>query len=142
ADWADVVVESFTPGNMAKFGLDFATLSRDRDDLIMLSTCLRGQTGPERTYTGFGGQGAALAGLHAITGWPDRPPSGPWGAYTDFITPRFGVAALGAALLHRAETGHGQYIDLAQGEAGIRFIEPLVLDYVVNGRVALPAGHD
>ena len=44
-------------------------------DLVMLSTCMRGQTGPERSYGGFGNQGASLAGLIAITGWPDRPPT-------------------------------------------------------------------
>ena len=142
ADWADVVLESFTPGTMQKFGLDYATLSRKRPELVMLSTCLRGQTGPESTYAGFGGQGAALSGLHSITGWPDREPWGPWGAYTDFINPRFGVAALSAALIHRQRTGEGQYIDLAQTEAGIRFLEPLVLDYTKNGRVAGLTGHD
>ena len=77
----------------------------------------------------------------AITGWPDRPPTGPWGAYTDFIAPRFGVAALAAALFHRNRTGRGQHIDLSQIEAGIHFQEPLVLDYTVNGRVAGPIGH-
>ena len=141
ADWADVVVESFTPGTLARYGLDYATLSAKRKDLVMLSTCMRGQHGPERHYTGFGNQGAALAGLVAITGWPDRPPAGPWGAYTDFITPRFGVAALTAALLHRDATGHGQYIDVSQIEAGIHFQAPLVLDCAVNGRVAKAAGN-
>jgi len=141
ADWADVVVESFTPGTMARYGLDYPTLSANRSDLVMLSTCMRGQTGPERHYTGFGNQGAALAGLVAITGWPDRAPAGPWGAYTDFITPRYGVAALMAALLHRAATGQGQYIDLSQIEAGIQFHAPLLLDHVVNGRIARAAGN-
>ena len=139
-DWADVVTDSFTPGTMKKWGLDYATISAGRPDLIMLSTCLRGQTGPEAAYTGFGGQGAMLAGIHSITGWADRPPAGPWGAYTDFIGPRFGVAALAAALRHRALTGQGQHVDLAQGEAGIHFIEPLLLDYTVNGRAAGPPG--
>ena len=107
----------------------------------MLSSCLRGQTGPERRYTAFGLQGAALAGLVAVTGWPDRMPSGPWGAYTDFIAPRYSIAALAAALHHRDETGEGQYIDLAQVEAAIHFVEPMLLDYVVNGRIAGLAGH-
>jgi len=142
ADWADVVVESFTPGNMKKFGLDYETLSAGRPELVMLSTCLRGQTGPEASYTGFGGQGAALAGLQTITGWPDRDPAGTWGAYTDFINPRFGVSALTSAIIHRQRTGQGQHIDQAQTEAAIHFIEPLVLDYTVNGRLAPAAGHD
>lgn len=141
SDWADVVIESFTPGNMEKFGLDWATLSAERDDLLMLSTSLRGQTGPERRYPGYGSQGAALSGIESVTGWPDRPPAGPWGAYTDFITPRYGIAILAAALRQRARTGQGQFIDLSQVEAGIHFVEPLVLDYTVNGRVAAPEGH-
>ena len=140
-DWADVVVESFTPGSAAKLGLDYPALRQRRPDLIMLSSCMRGQTGPEAHYTGFGLQGAGLAGLVAITGWPDRLPSGPWGAYTDFIAPRFSLAALGAALHHRARTGEGQYIDVSQIEAAIHFIEPLLLDCALNGRVAGRAGH-
>ncbi len=140
-DWADVVVESFTPGNMKKFGLDYETLSSERSDLVMLSTCLRGQTGPQASYAGFGNQGAAMSGFVGITGWPDREPCGPWGAYTDFIAPRFGSAALTSALLHRAHTGEGQHIDLSQIEAAIHFLEPLALDYTVNGRTAGPIGH-
>lgn len=140
-DWADVVVESFTPGTMKRFGFDYATLSRERPELIMLSTCLRGQTGPESSYPGFGLQGACLSGLHRITGWPDRQPSGTWGAYTDFINPRFGSGALAAAIRYRDRTGRGQYIDLAQTEAGIHFAAPLLLDYLENGRIAEAVGH-
>jgi benzylsuccinate CoA-transferase BbsF subunit len=67
---------------------------------------------------------------------------GPWGAYTDFITPRYGVAAISSALIHCARTGEGQYIDVSQIEAGMRFLEPLALDYTSNGRIAGLAGHD
>ena len=140
-DWADVVVESFSPGVIEAFGFGYAELSRERPDLVMVSTCLCGQTGPYAKYRGFGTQGSALAGIHGITGWPDRPPAGTWGAYTDFIAPRYGVAALAAALYDRDRTGLGQHIDLGQVEAAIHFIEPLVLDYTVNGRMAAPAGH-
>jgi benzylsuccinate CoA-transferase BbsF subunit len=141
-DWADVVVESFTPGTMSRFGIGYESIVKRRPEIVMLSTCLRGQTGPEKDYTGFGGQGAALAGIHSLTGWPDRAPCGPWGAYTDFINPRYGVAALTAAILHRERTGQGQHIDLAQTEAGIHFIEPVVLDFTVNGRAWRAQGHD
>ncbi len=139
-DWADVVVESFTPGNMAKFGLDYATVSRDHPDLVMLSTCLRGQDGPERKYGGFGSQGVAVTPLYTATGWPDRPPAGPWGAYTDFCAPRFGISALAAALIHRRRTGVGQYIDLSQVEAAMHFAEPLLLDRQINDRETVPQG--
>ena len=141
-DWADVVVESFTPGTLKRFGLDYATLSQERPEIIMLSTCLRGQWGPESSYAGFGLQGACLSGLHRITGWPDRQPAGTWGAYTDFINPRFGSGVLAAAIRYRDLTGKGQYIDLAQTEAGIHFNAPLLLDYLENGQVAKAPGHD
>ena len=141
-DWADVMIESFTPGTAERLGIDWETLSARKPGLVMLSSCMRGQTGPERRYTAFGLQGAALAGFVGVTGWPDRMPSGPWGAYTDFIAPRYSIAALGAALYHRDETGEGQYIDLAQVEASIHFLEPMLLDYAVNGRNAGLAGHE
>ncbi|MGD9934980.1 MAG: CaiB/BaiF CoA transferase family protein [Dehalococcoidia bacterium] len=141
-EWADVVVESFTPGTLAKLGLDYESIKAKRPDIVMMSTCLRGQTGPERTYAGFGLQGACLSGLHLLTGWPDRPPAGTWGAYTDFINPRYGLAAVAAALRHRQRTGQGQLIDMAQSESAINFAGPLLLDYIVNGREAKAAGHD
>ncbi len=139
--WADVLVESFIPGVLDGLGLGYKSLAANRPDLVMLSTCLCGQTGLDATYRGFGTQGSALAGLHGLTGWPDRPPIGTWGAYTDFIAPRYGVAALAAAIFERNRTGVGQYLDLGQVEAAIHFIEPLILDYTVNGRVAEAAGH-
>ena len=80
--------------------------------------------------------------MHHITGWPDRDPAGPWGAYTDFIAPRYGLAAIAAAIYERQRSGRGQHVDLGQVEAGIHFAEPLLLDYLVNGRVAGGPGHD
>lgn len=139
-DWADVVVESFTPGTMARFGVDYESLRDDHPDLVMLSTSLRGQDGPERRYGGFGSQGVAVTPLYVVTGWPDRPPAGPWGAYTDFCAPRFGISALAAALLHRRRTGVGQHIDLSQVEAAMHFAEPLLLDHQINDRDTTPQG--
>jgi crotonobetainyl-CoA:carnitine CoA-transferase CaiB-like acyl-CoA transferase len=139
-DWADVIIENYTPGTAARLGFGWEQVRARRPDVVMLSTCMRGQTGPEAQHTGFGLHGACLAGLTAITGWPDRSPQIPWGAYTDFISPRFALAALGAALHHRDRTGEGQYIDVSQVEASIHFISPAVLDYVVNGRVLDRAG--
>ena len=142
ADWADVVVESFIPGVMERHGLSYRELSANHPNLVMISSTLRGQTGPEKLYSGFGGQGGALAGFEAITGWPDRAPCGVWGAYTDLVSPRPGVAALTAALLHRLRTGQGQYIDLSQVESSLHILGPVVLDYSVNGRVWGLRGQD
>ena len=120
-EWADVVVENFTPGTAERLGLDYATLREKKPDIVMLYTCMRGQTGPERKHTGFGLHGAALGGFCAITGWPDRKPIPPWGAYTDFISPRYALSALGAALHHRDRTGEGQCI----GRLADRSLDPL-----------------
>jgi crotonobetainyl-CoA:carnitine CoA-transferase CaiB-like acyl-CoA transferase len=142
ADWAEVVIEIYTPGTMQRLGLDYETLRKGHDDLIMVSTCLLGQDGPWSTFAGYGPHGAAIAGLYGITGWPDRAPCGPIGPYTDVVAPRYSVSTLAAALLERRRTGLGQHIDLSQVEAAIHFIEPLLLDETVNGRTAGAAGHD
>jgi crotonobetainyl-CoA:carnitine CoA-transferase CaiB-like acyl-CoA transferase len=141
-EWADVVVQNFTPGTAERLGLDYETLRKKNPDLVMLYTCMRGQTGPERKHTGFGLHGASLGGFVAITGWPDRAPQAPWGAYTDFISPRYAQAALAAALYHRDVTGEGQCIDVSQIEAAIHYLAPTILDYTENGRVVDRAGHD
>lgn len=79
--------------------------------------------------------GAQLAGFGELAGWPDRPPAGPFGAYTDYIAPKFTVIAILAAVDHRRRTGEGQYIDLSQAEASFHFLGPAFLDDAVNGRV-------
>jgi crotonobetainyl-CoA:carnitine CoA-transferase CaiB-like acyl-CoA transferase len=139
--WADVVCESFTPKGMKGFGLDYETLRAVKPDLIMLSTCLMGQTGPLSGFAGYGNLAAAMTGFYELTGWPDRPPAGPFGAYTDYIAPRFNAAAVLAALEHRRLTGEGQHIDLAQAEAALHFLAPAILDYTVNGAVASRDGN-
>ena len=133
--WADVVTESFSPKAMRGWGLDYDSNRKIRPDVIMLSSCLMGQTGPLSTLAGFGNMSAAVSGFYNLTGWPDRPPAGPFLAYTDTVSPRFTVAAIMAALDHRERTGEGQYIDQSQAEASLHFISPALLDYTVNGRV-------
>src|SRR5256712_3955230 len=133
--WADAVAENFAPGAMAKWGLDYAALVRERPDLVLISTCLNGQTGPERPYPGFGGQGSALAGFNHLTGWPDREPVGPFGTITDSLSPRFAALLLASALLQRHRTGQGQHIDLAQVEGGIVCLTEAMITYAVNGEI-------
>ena len=140
-EWADVVVDSFTSGTMKRLGFDPKDILKSRPDLIWYSTTLRGQTGPHASFGGFGSQGSAIAGLHGLTGWPDRAPAGTWGAYTDFITPRYGVSALAAAIFERRATGLGQFIDMSQTEAGLQFIGPLLLDYTTNGNMTERSGN-
>ena len=139
--WADVVTESFSPKAMRAWGYDYESLRKINPAIIMLSTCLMGQTGPLSKIAGFGNMAAAISGFHNLTGWPDRPPSGVFGAYTDYISPRFTAMSILAALDHRRRTGQGQYIDQSQAECSIHFLGPAILDYTANGRVGVRAGN-
>lgn len=139
--WADVVTESFSPKAMRAWGFEYEQLRKVKPDIIMLSSCLMGQTGPIAKIAGYGNMAAAISGFHNLTGWPDRPPAGPFGAYTDYISPRFSAMAILAALDYRRRTGEGQFIDQSQSECSLHFLGPAILDYTVNGRVQIRAGN-
>ena len=140
--WADVVCESFSPKAMRAWNLDYESLRLIKPDLIMLSSCLMGQTGPLSSFVGFGNMAAAVSGFYNLCGWPDRAPSGPFGAYTDYVAPRFGAVSVLAALDYRKRTGKGQYIDQSQAESALHFLSPALLDCAANGRVAQGLGND
>jgi crotonobetainyl-CoA:carnitine CoA-transferase CaiB-like acyl-CoA transferase len=139
--WADVVCEAFSPKAMRAWGFDYESLRRVKPDLIMLSTCLMGQNGPLSRFAGFGNLAAALCGFYNLVGWPDRPPSGPFSAYTDYIAPRFGACALMAALIHKKLTGEGQYIDQAQAESALHFLALPIVDFSANQRRYQPVAN-
>lgn len=141
ARWADVVVESFSPGTMARWGLSYETLRADNPGLVMLSTSLMGQTGPASALAGFGNLGASLSGFQHVVGWPDRPPIGPFGPYTDFVGPRFSLAALLGVLERRRRTGEGCWIDVSQVEAGVFFQSAEVAAFFGDGQVAQRLGN-
>lgn len=142
AEWADAVSENFAPKAMRGLGLDYDSLVAVKPDLVMVSACLMGQTGPHRDYPGFGGQGAALSGFNLLTGWPDRAPVGPFGTITDSLAPRFVAAALAAGLLHRRRTGQGCHLDVSQVEAAIWSLSPWLREYRETGRVVERCGND
>ncbi|MGZ4713944.1 MAG: CoA transferase [Acidimicrobiia bacterium] len=141
-EWADAVAENFAPRAMRGFGLDYDSLVVDKPDLVMVSACLNGQTGPHKDYPGFGGQGSALAGYNFLTGWPDREPVGPHGTITDSLAPRFVATALAAGLLHRRRTGRGVYLDVSQVEAAIYTLSPWLLEYQATGAARGRAGNE
>ncbi len=141
-EWADAVAENFAPRAMKGFGLDYDALAQLKPDLVMVSACLNGQTGPHKDYPGFGSQGAALSGFNALTGWPDREPVGPYGTITDSLAPRYVASALAAGLHSRRRTGRGVYLDVSQVESGIWSLAPWLLDYEVDGVIRLRDGNN
>jgi benzylsuccinate CoA-transferase BbsF subunit len=138
---ADVVAENFSTYVMEKWRLTYDDLRQVKPDLVMISLSMEGRTGPHRDARGFGTVLQAAAGLAGLTGWPDRPPSIPGVAYTDWTTPLFGLVALLAALDYRRRTGQGQHVDVSSLEAGVNCLETAILDYTVNGRVQTRAGN-
>ena len=134
AAWADVMVESFTPGAIDRLGLSYEEVSASNPSLIMLSTSLLGAGSPMATMAGYGYHAAAVAGFFHLVGWPDRPPAGPWVAYTDTIAPRFATATLMAAIRKRAVTGEGCWIEVAQAEAAIQLLAPELAEFQATRR--------
>jgi crotonobetainyl-CoA:carnitine CoA-transferase CaiB-like acyl-CoA transferase len=139
--WADVVAESFAPGVMERWGLGYDDIKRIKPEIIMFRTSMQGATGPHSHLRGTGVNLVGLSGFAHLCGWPDRTPSQPYGPYTDSIAPRFGAAMLIAALDYRRRTGKGQLIDLSQFEAGVSFLAPLIIDYLLTGRNANRMGN-
>jgi benzylsuccinate CoA-transferase BbsF subunit len=147
---ADVVIESFPAGTLARRGLGVDALRAAKPDLVILSSCNQGQTGPHAQHPGYGSQLTALAGFTQLLGDPDRTPVILYGPYIDYIAVGYGVIAILAALDRRARTGEGCVIDLSQYEAGLQFVGPALLEYDANGtiptrasnrdRVAVPHG--
>ena len=126
---SDVLIESFSAGQMAKWGLTYESLKQLNPRLIMLSTSLMGQDGPYKSMAGFGSTGSAMAGFQSLSGPDNAHPLGPYGPYTDFLAPRIILTSLFAALEHLRETGHGCYQDIAQSDAGLIFQVPEIVHY-------------
>ncbi len=133
--WADVVCEAYTPRAMRSWGLDYDNVREINPTVVMLSTCLFGQSGPLANFAGYGNLSGAMAGFYNITGWGDRAPVGPYGAITDYTSPHPALASLLAAVDHQRRTGEGRYIDFSQAEASIHFIAPAMLEYLRPGTV-------
>ena len=138
---ADVVIESFPAGTLARRGLSHEAMRRARPDVVVLSSCNQGQTGPHAQHPGYGSQLTALAGFNELLGEPDRSPVILYGPYIDYIAVGYGVIAILAALERRRRTGQGCLIDLSQYEAGLQFMAPALLELAANGTVPTRAGN-
>ncbi|MFC2019472.1 CaiB/BaiF CoA transferase family protein [Chloroflexota bacterium] len=139
--WADVVIENFAGGAMERMGLGYEVLKGIKPDIIMLSSCLYGQTGPMATVPGYAEPLTAATGIPYLTGFPDQLPQFPGFGFTDPVAIRANALAVASALDYRERTGKGQYIDAAQLETTVPFLAPLLLDYQANNREAKRLGN-
>lgn len=139
--WADIVTESFSPRMMEKWGIDYESVRKVKPDIIYVSSSMQGHGGPHASYVGYGTNACALCGFSEISGWLDRMPAAPYGAYTDYICPRFSTSAVIAALEYRRRMGKGQWIEQSQFESSLHFFSPPVMNYIINGRIIQRQGN-
>ncbi len=136
----DVVIENFRPGALEKWGLGYDELAKINPRLVMIRISGFGQTGPYRERPGYGVIGEAVSGLRHVTGDPDRPPTRAAVSLTDCVTGLYAAFGAVMALLHRKDSGVGQYIDAALYECAFSFMEPHVPAFDKLGIVANRAG--
>ena len=142
---ADVLVENFKVGDMARYGLDAPPLLAAQPRLVYCSITGFGQTGPYRDRAGYDYAIQGLGGLMSVTGErDDRPGGGPQKvgvAVADLFTGMYATVAILAALRHRDATGQGQHIDMALLDTQVAMLANLGANYQVTGVAPKRAGN-
>ena len=136
---SDVVAENFSGRVMPSWGLDYESIRAINPGIIMLSMSGFGRTGPWRDRVSYGQTLQAWSGFTELTGFPNTDPSGPASAYSDAVGGMAGAQAVLLALMHRARTGRGQWLDVSQFESLSSLLETLALDMSANGANAVSA---
>lgn len=138
---SDVVCENFAAGVMEHRGFGYEELRRIKSDIVYVSNCGFGHSGPYRDFKTWGPIVQAVSGLTFTAGLPDAEPAG-WGfSYMDHGSALYMAVAVLAAVHHRDRTGVGQHVDLATVPAGIAMLPTEVLDWTANGRPARVGGN-
>jgi len=131
---SDAVTENFSAGVMERLGFGYEDLKKIKPDIIYVSNCGFGHTGPYAAFRSWGPIAQAVGGLTFASGLPDLEPAG-WGySYMDHTGGYLMGVALLAALFHHRRTGEGQWVDMATMEAAAALNGPTLLDATVNGR--------
>lgn len=137
---ADILIENYRPGVMARLGLDYTSLSADNPRLIYASISGYGQTGPWASKGGFDLIAQGVSGIMSVTGAPDGPPVKAGVPLTDLGAGLFATIGILAALHHRTTSGRGQYVDTSLVDAGLALSVWEVTDFFTSGQVPGPLG--
>ena len=140
----DVFVENFKVGDMARYGLDYASLSALNPKLVYCSVTGFGQTGPYRERAGYDYAVQGMGGLMSVTGERDDLGGGPQKvgvAVADLFTGMYATVAILAALRHAERTGEGQQVDMALLDTQVAMLANLGSNYLVSGKVPGRAGN-
>jgi crotonobetainyl-CoA:carnitine CoA-transferase CaiB-like acyl-CoA transferase len=138
---SDVVIESFRPGRMEEWGLDYETLSKDRPRLVMVRVSGFGQTGPYSERPGFGNIAESMGGIRYITGWPDRPPLRVGLSLGDSVAGLYATIGALLAIIEARATNRGQVVDVALTESVFSLLESILPEYGYDGRVRERTGN-
>jgi len=136
---ADIVLENYKAGTLARYGLDEASLRKLNPRLIYCSVTGFGQTGPRRDQPAYDFLIQAMGGLMSVTGEKDgKPGGGPQKVgipIVDLMTGMYTAVAVLAALARRSETGQGEYIDIAMLDVQVATLSNQAMNYLVSGKV-------
>ncbi|AEB11361.1 CaiB/BaiF CoA transferase family protein [Marinithermus hydrothermalis] len=132
---ADVLVENFKAGTLARYGLDYASLAPLNPGLVYCSITGFGQTGPRAQEPGYDVALQGITGIMSITGEPDGPPVKVGVAWIDVLTGLYAAIGILTALWERASSGKGQYIDLALFDVGLASLVNQAQAYLMTGEV-------
>lgn len=138
---ADVVIENFKVGGLARYGLDAATLLAAHPRLVYASVTGFGQTGPRAAQPGYDFLVQGLCGVMELTGEPAGEPQKVGVAWIDIFTGLYGVIGVQAALAARARTGRGQHVDLALLDCGIGVLANQAMNYLAGGQAPRRMGN-
>jgi crotonobetainyl-CoA:carnitine CoA-transferase CaiB-like acyl-CoA transferase len=130
---ADVIIENYKVGDLAKYGLDYSSLKQINPALVYCSVTGFGQDGPYASRAGYDLIIQGMGGIMDLTGEPDREPMRVGVAYADVFTGVYSVVAIEAALLARAKTGEGQHIDMALLDVQVSVLANQALFYLASG---------
>lgn len=139
---ADVLVENLKTGDMARYGLDYATLSRLNPRLIYCSITGFGQTGPNAHRAGYDFMIQGEAGIMSLTGSPDGPPTKVGVGIADVMCGMYAVTGILAALQARHKTGRGQHIDICLYDTQVSWLINQGVGYLTDGKVPPRRGND
>jgi crotonobetainyl-CoA:carnitine CoA-transferase CaiB-like acyl-CoA transferase len=142
---ADIVLENFKTGALAKYGLGYEDLSAVNPALIYCSITGFGQSGPRREQAAYDFMIQGMSGLMSVTGEADgKPGAGPQKVgvpIVDIMTGMYGAIAVLAALARRQESGHGEHIDIGMLDVGVSFLANQAMNHLISGRTPRRAGN-
>lgn len=140
AETADVIVESFRPGVLEQYGLDYESVKPANEDVVYCSITGFGQSGPRADWPAYDPIIQATSGLMSTIGYPDRPPVRIGASVIDSATGAIAAFAITAAVLDRELTGTGEYIDANLFETAVSWMGYWIAHYTGTGDVPMRSG--